>query len=173
MLRLDLSEIIRTPGMRQVYEINEPPFTDDDVEYVSPLRARLAVTNTGSMILVRGPFHVTIGLECSRCLEPVRVPIDADLEEEFDIRVVEDATHHDKVVEVVEDEIGRVFDGKVLQLDVLFRQAAILDAPLQPLCREACPGIPIKPSTKDTETPSPSPFQKLSHLFDDDNSADR
>jgi uncharacterized metal-binding protein YceD (DUF177 family) len=158
--------------MRQVYDINEPPYADEDVEYVSSLTSRLTVTNTGSMILARGPFRTTIGLECSRCLEPVRVPIDVELEEEFDIRVVEDATHHDKVLEVVEDEIGRVFDGKVLQVDVLFRQAALLAAPLQPLCRDTCPGIPIKPSAKQADEPAVSPFQKLSHLFDDDNSAD-
>jgi uncharacterized metal-binding protein YceD (DUF177 family) len=95
MFRLDLSEIIRTPGMRQVYEIDEPPFTDEDVEYISPLRSRVAITNTGSMILVRWPFQTTIGLDCSRCLTPVRIPIDVELEEEFDIRVVEDAMHHD------------------------------------------------------------------------------
>jgi uncharacterized metal-binding protein YceD (DUF177 family) len=169
MLRLDLSEIIRTPGMRQVYEVNEPPYTDDDVEFISPLSGRITVTNTGSMILVRGPFHTAIALECSRCLEPVRAQIDAELEEEFDIRVVEDATHHDKVVEVVEDEVGRVFDGKILQLDVLFRQAALLAAPLQPLCRPDCPGITVKaaPDETDNEKREHSPFQELAHFFED------
>lgn len=168
MLRLDLSEIIRTPGMRHVYEIDEPPFTDEDVEYVSPLRARLTITNTGSMILVRGPFETTIALDCSRCLGPVRAPIRVDMEEEFDIRVVEDATHHDKVVEVVEDEVGQVFDGKVIQLDVLFRQAALLAAPLQPLCRENCPGIPIKSESVDADTVQNSPFRELARLLDED-----
>jgi uncharacterized metal-binding protein YceD (DUF177 family) len=168
MLRIDLSEIIRTPGMRHVYEIDEPPFTDEDVEYVAPLRARVTITNTGSMILVRGPFETVIGLECSRCLAPVRAPINVDLEEEFDIKVVEDATHHDQVVQVVEDEVGRVFDGKVIQLDVLFRQAALLAAPLQPLCRPDCPGIPIKSEDAQEDAVQTSPFRELAHYFDDD-----
>jgi uncharacterized protein len=122
------------------------------------------------MILVRGPFQTTIGLECSRCLGPVRAPINVELEEEFDIRVVEDATHHDKVVEVVEDEVGHVFDGKVLQLDVLFRQAALLAAPLQPLCSENCPGIPIKTDQTGEAELTNSPFRELSHYFDEDDS---
>jgi len=155
--------------MRQVYEINEPPFTDDDVEYVSPLRGRIAITNTGSMILVRGPFQTTIAMECSRCLTPVRAPIDVEMEEEFDLRVVEDSTHHDKVVEVVEDEVAGVFDGKVIQLDVLFRQASLLAAPLQPLCRPDCPGIPIK-SAEQTDVKD-SPFKDLAHFFDEDESS--
>ena len=170
MLRLDLSEIIRTPGMRQVYEINEPPYTDEDVEYVSPLRAKVAITNTGSMILVRGPFQTAIAMECSRCLTPVRELIDVELEEEFDIRVVEDATHHDKVFEVIEDEVGLVFDGKVVKLDVLFRQAALLAAPLQPLCRVNCPGIPIKSVEAEEVETKDSPFKQLAHFFDDDDS---
>jgi uncharacterized metal-binding protein YceD (DUF177 family) len=163
MLRYDLAEIIRTPGMRQVYEISEPPYTDEDVEYVSPLTGRVAVTNTGTMVLVRGIVQVTINMECSRCLETVRVPIDAEIEEEFDLKVVEDATHHDKVVQVVEDEVGLVLDGKVLQLDVLIRQATLLAAPLRALCREDCPGIPIKSAQTDSEDGSRKlPFQDLS-----------
>lgn len=154
--------------MRQVYEINDPPFTDEDVEYVSPLRGRITVTNTGSMILVRGPFESTIALECSRCLAPVRAPIAVELEEEFDIRVVDDATHHDKVVEVVEDEVSGVFDGKVMQLDVLFRQAALLAAPLQPLCRPDCPGIAIKMEKSGEAKVEDSPFKDLAHYFDED-----
>ena len=154
--------------MRQVYEVNEPPYTDDDVEYVSPLRARLAITNTGSMILVRGPIQTTIAMECSRCLTPIRTPIDVEMEEEFDLRVVDDATHHDQVVEIVDEEIGNVFDGKIIQIDVLFRQAALLAAPLQPLCREDCPGIPIKSADADQTSVKESPFKELAHFFDEE-----
>ncbi len=133
MLRFDLTELLRTPGMRQVFDLHEPPFTDEDVEYVAPITGRITVTNTGTMVLVRGPIETVIGLECSRCLEPVRAPIHTDLEEEFDLQVVEDAAHHVRDVHVVEEEIGRVFEGKILHLDVLIRQAALLNAPLQPL----------------------------------------
>jgi uncharacterized protein len=166
MLRFDLSEILRTPGMMQVYEIHEPPFTDEDVEYVSPITGRVTVTNTGSLLLVRGPIQTTIAMECSRCLEPVRVPIGADLEEEFDLKEVDDRGHHDKDIQVVEEEIGKAFEGKVLQLDVLIRQAALLAAPLQPLCREDCPGIPAKTAQNEADFAN-SPFRDLSKLMNE------
>jgi uncharacterized protein len=166
MLKIDLTELLRTPGMRQVYDIHEPPYADEDVEYVAPIVGRIVVTNTGTMVLVRGPVDTTIGLECSRCLEPVRAPIHADLEEEFDLNVVEDGAHHDRDVQVVEEEVGRVFDGKVLQLDVLIRQAALVAAPLQPLCRENCPGIAIQESAAPDDQPSQnSPFRDLGKLL--------
>jgi uncharacterized protein len=152
--------------MRQVYEINEPPFTDDDVEYVAPLQARLTVTNTGSMILARGPFKTTIALECSRCLGPVREQIEVELEEEFDLKEVEDTQHHDKVVEIIDDEITGVFAGKILQADVLFRQAALLAVPLQPLCRVDCPGIPIKSVSPEADSLKNTPFRELSQLLE-------
>jgi uncharacterized protein len=168
MLRFDLSELIRTPGMRQIFEINEPPYVDEDVEYVSPITGRVTVTNTGNMLLVRGPLQTTITLDCSRCLEPVRIPIQIDLEEEFDLKAVEDPTYHDKDLQVVEDEIENVFDSKVLQLDVLIRQAALLAAPLKPLCREDCPSITVKAANhQDEQDFQNSPFQNLSILLND------
>lgn len=168
MLRFDLTEILRTPGMRQVYDLHEPPFTDEDVEYVSPIVGRISVTNTGSMLLVRGPIQTTIALECSRCLEPVRVPIHTDMEEDFDLRVVDDPKHHDQQIEIVEEEIGRVFEGKVLRLDVLIRQAVLLAAPLQPLCREDCPGIPVQATDAQNEDGfANSPFRDLSKLLNE------
>ena len=168
MLRYDLTELLRTPGMRQVYEIHEAPYTDEDVEYVAPIVGRIVVTNTGTMVLVRGPIDTVISLECSRCLDPVRAPIHADLEEEFDLNVVEEGIRRDKDVQVVEEEIGRVFEGKTLQLDVLIRQAALLNAPLQPLCRESCPGIPVQEAhDPDEEAVKNSPFHALSQLLNE------
>jgi len=164
MLRFDLTELLRTPGMRQVYDLHEPPFADDDVEYVAPITGRVTVTNTGTMVLVRGPVDTVIALECSRCLEPVRAPIHADLEEEFDIAVVEEAAQ--RTAQSVEEEIERAFDGATLRLDVLIRQAALLAAPLQPLCREACPGIPIQEAAEpDEDARLSSPFRALGKLL--------
>lgn len=169
MLRFDLAEIIRTPGMRHVYDIAEAPYTEDDVEFVSPIEGRIAVTNTGTMLLIRGPLRTSIAMECSRCLEPVRVPISAELEEEYDLKVVDDSGHRDKVVQIVEDEIEHAFEGKVLRLDVLIRQAALLAAPLQPLCREGCPGIPVVTADDavDEVVTKNSPFEQLSQYFED------
>ncbi len=168
MLHFDMAEVLRTPGMHQVLEIHEPPFTDEDVEYVAPITGRVAVTNTGTMLLIRGPIQTVTELECSRCLRSVRVPIDMMLEENFDLKIVEDAPHHDKTPQVVEEEIGRAFEGKVLCLDVLIRQAALLASPLQPLCREACPGIPVQEKeTSDEDIYQNSPFRDLSKLLND------
>ena len=166
MLRFDLTELLRTPGMRQVYEIHEPPYTDEDVEYVAPIVGRVVVTNTGTMVLVRGPIDTVIALECSRCLDPVRAPIHADLEEEFDLNVVEEGVRHDKDVQVVEEEIGRVFEGKTLQLDVLIRQAALLMRRSSRFAVKTVRASPFrKPQDPDEEAVKNSPFHVLGQLL--------
>ena len=165
-LRLDLTELLRTPGMHEVHELHEAPYADDDVEYLAPITGRVSITNTGTMALVRGPIQTVIAQECSRCLVPVRVPIQTALEEEFDLEVVDAGSHRDHDVRVVEEEVGRAFDGKTLCLDVLIRQAALLNAPLQPLCREACPGIaPQEQEITDEELLRNSPFRDLGKLL--------
>ena len=168
MLLFDLAEIIRTPGMVQIYDIHESPFTDDDVVYVSPISGRVTVTNTGTVLLIRGPIKTTISLECSRCLEPVRVPIETELEEVFDLKPADNPTHRDHELQIIDDEIGNVFDGKVLQLGVVIRQAALLAAPLQPLCREDCPGIAMNSTAVEVKADrADSPFHDLQRLLKD------
>ena len=169
MLRLDLAEIIRTPGMYQTYNVNEPPYSDEDVEFVSPVTGDITVTNTGSMLLVRGPIRTTIAMECNRCLETVRVPIETDIEEQFDLEAMDDSQHHDQITKVVDEENIGAFEDKVLLLNVIIRQATILAEPLMPLCREDCPGIAVKSTdtADDAEPLKKSPFSDLSKLLEE------
>lgn len=145
MLRIDLAEIIRTVGKQQVYQIDEPPYTDEDVEYVAPIRGRITVTNSGRLLLVRGFIDTVVSLECARCLADIRQPVHATLEEQYSLSEVENATYHDVSPAVVADEENEIppglFNGNVLNLGVLIRQAVILNSPLSPLCRESCAGL--------------------------------
>ena len=176
MIRFDLSEILRTPGMRQTYAIHENPYADDDVEFLAPIVGKITVTNTGTLLLVRGPLDTVIAQECSRCLEPVRSPLHLELEEDFELNLVEGAAPHDQSAQVIEDEIARVFDGPILCLNVLIRQAALVEAPWQPLCREACPGIPIPESATETEEDKEAfknaPFGALAQIYKNEPTTD-
>ena len=145
MWRIDLSEIIRTVGKHQVYDIDERPFTDEDVEYVAPIRGRVTVTNSGRVLLVRGHIDTVVSLECARCLGEVREPVHAVLDEQYSLSEVENAVYHDVAPQIVQDQENEVppglFDGNVMNLNVLVRQAVLLASPLQPLCREECAGL--------------------------------
>lgn len=145
MLRLDLSEIVRTTGMQQVYEINEQPYADADIEFISPIKGTITITNSGKLLLARGDFNTSIEMECARCLADVRQPVHGEIEEQYSITDVDAAGGKDVVPAIVADEENEVpeglFDGTVMNVNVLIRQAAILDAPWSVLCKDDCAGL--------------------------------
>ena len=145
MLRLELSEIMRNIGMHQQYDIDEAPYADEDVEFISPIRGSVTITNSGRLLLVRGAFDTTVDLTCSRCVTDVRSLIRAEIEEQYSLSEVENSTYHDVTPVIIQDEENEVpiglVDGTVMNLNVLVRQAAILAIPLSVLCREDCQGL--------------------------------
>ncbi len=150
MMRFDLSELIRTVGMSQRYTFDELPAgdSDSDIVYLQPVRGEVVVTNSGGALIVRGILNTTISGECARCLTDLTQPIDARIEEQFMLREVENSTYHDRSPEVVQDEEHEVpvglFEGKIMNFDILVRQAVILAAPIKSLCRDDCKGLCLK-----------------------------
>lgn len=92
----------------------------------------LAVTLSGSSIVVEGTFRALFLAECSRCLEPVEIPVlgevrkvfssDPEMQDEPD---VEPVSHN---------------DGWISIFDAL-RESVILAMPMVPLCDKGCKGL--------------------------------
>jgi uncharacterized protein len=84
-------------------------------------------------------------LECGRCLSEVREPIDAEVEEQYSLGAVENGRYNDSQIYIVEDEENEVppglMNGSGMDLEVIIRQAAILNSPLSALCRADCKGL--------------------------------
>ncbi len=127
---------------------------------------------SGSDYLVRGHVTATVVAECYRCLEDVTCTVTAELtalyvpalaakaHSKADAKASPkvDAKASAKVAakpaktakaDDDEEELGvdeaenETFSGDKLVLDALAREHVILEVPMQPLCREDCPGIPI------------------------------
>ncbi len=140
-LLLDISEIARTLAMRYTHRFHIPPYPADDVEFAAPLTGEITLSNTGALLLLRGHVQTKLRLECGRCLTPIVEDVEADLEEEFDLVTSRNAFQQEEVQAVDEDTPASVIQGNVLNLGELLRQDLLLAAPLQPLCREDCPGL--------------------------------
>lgn len=106
---------------------------------LSPVEASLHLEREGNGILASGTFSTTAVVQCSRCSEPVSVPISdsfailyTEPSEAFDAEEVElSATEMD--ADVMQDD----------RIDVtkLLRENVLLNLPLQPLCRVDCRGL--------------------------------
>ncbi|NJQ02318.1 DUF177 domain-containing protein [Streptomyces sp. PLAI1-29] len=92
-------------------------------------------------VLVTGTARAPLTGECVRCLEPVERTLETDFQEMFsypdaDSRARPVADPEDDA----EEETFSVEDG-LIDLEPVLRDAVVLALPLQPVCREDCPGL--------------------------------
>ena len=137
---LDLNKL---HGQREHFERTFPPsaFDPPDSDYrvaapveLSSMSRRLGEDTYG----VAGRMRTRLELECSRCLEPFEVPVDAA----FELRYVphaEDAGEDER--EIDEDDLTTAFyrEGMV-DLIELMREQFVLALPMKPLCERGLPG---------------------------------
>lgn len=106
---------------------------------LAPIEASFHLERKGNDILASGAFTTTAVVLCSRCSEPVTVPIsdqftilyvganEAFRDEEFELSAAE------MDVDVMQDDR--------LDLSRILRENVLLALPLQPLCRAECRGL--------------------------------
>lgn len=109
---------------------------------------RFFADKSGEDVFIRG--HVTSGLvaECSRCLGPAPIAVDSEIALLFcargkGIRPV--PGEEDLTPDEIENEF---YTGDTVVFDDAVREHILLEVPMQPLCREDCPGIPVPESVR-------------------------
>ncbi len=115
---------------------------------------------SGNDVLVRGHVTATVVSDCYRCLEDVSCTVTAELtalytpapaaktghSKDSTAKAAKAPAKHEEEDddEIEPDELDHeTFTGDKLVLDAFVREHVILEVPMQPLCREDCPGIPI------------------------------
>jgi uncharacterized protein len=114
-----------------------PELSGDDRDLELQGSVRLMNTNAG--ILVHGQLTGEAILACARCLEPVTVPLELEIEELF--RPTIDLLTGRSVAPEEEDEALWIDEQHILDLTEVVRQNALLAAPLNAVCRETCRGL--------------------------------
>jgi uncharacterized protein len=138
---LDLNKL---HGQREHFERTFPPsaFEPQDTDYrvAAPVELVLDVTRLGdAAFTLSGRARTMLQMDCSRCLEPFEVPVDA----RFDLRYApqsENAGHGE--IEVGDDDLATAFYREgLVDLIELLREQFVLALPMKPLCQEACKGL--------------------------------
>lgn len=106
---------------------------------LAPIEATFHLEREASGILASGAFTTTAVVLCSRCSEPISVPI-AD---SFAILYTEasEASRAEEVELSAADMDVDVMQDDRLDLTRLLRENVLLNLPLQPLCRVECRGL--------------------------------
>ncbi|MFF4751879.1 YceD family protein [Streptomyces sp. NPDC002514] len=114
-----------------------------EVPQGSPVELDLRLESVMEGVLVTGTARARAEGECVRCLEPVGLELEADFQELFSYP---DADDRGRVIaepgDDAEDDEDRYFveDG-LFDLEPLLRDAVVLALPMQPVCRDDCPGL--------------------------------
>jgi uncharacterized protein len=98
-------------------------------------------------ILVSADVETTAVGECVRCLDPVSIPVEVEIQELFAYSPDEafDFAVHDDYVD----------------LEPVVRDAVVLALPFQPVCRPDCPGLDPETGQKLADDPDRAPREVL------------
>jgi len=139
-MRLDLGKI-RTPHERfeQVYPPDAFAADPESFRIVAPVSLVFDVYKDGSQFRLAGHTKTTLELPCSRCLEPMTVPVDLP----FDLRYQpHTANAGEGEREIEEDDLSTAFyENDEIDLGQLMREQFYLALPMKPLCSGTCRGL--------------------------------
>lgn len=107
------------------------------------LAMRLESVSEG--ILVSGQVTTTAEGECTRCLDPMEMPIMRNFQELYRYEPEKAHTKAQRKAAEAFDDLDEdedfMMDGEVINLENPIRDAIVLALPINPLCDEDCPGL--------------------------------
>lgn len=136
---INLSELFSVEGKAKTYtcdlEMDCFHSPGGDYEVVDKSPVVLEIVNEGNRVFaMRGEGEVILRIPCSRCLEPVEVPIHVEIEDKIDLKLSDEERAR---------ELNEQFyvSGYNLDVDRLVGNELTLNLPMKVLCREDCKGI--------------------------------
>lgn len=122
------------------FDFKSQPDLDDETarlaEFVS-IRGKLI--KRAVQIDAEGKIEGSLEIECTRCLQKVKTPLDISFKAVF---IGREFDRSGKESELHGDELDvSVFEGETLDLDDLAREQILLALPARFLCREDCKGL--------------------------------
>lgn len=155
---LDLSRFRGTVDhVDRTFEPAQFSLAKEEFRLTGPVRLTTDVRKDSQKVRLVGHVNATLECDCSRCLEPFAVPVDA----KFDLlylpvtaNVAPAGGDEDDEVEVGDDDLGvAYYKDDVIDLGDLMREQFYLALPMKPLCREDCRGLcPVCGVNRNRET---------------------
>ena len=114
-------------------------FDDDRVRLVSPVEVSGNILPRGRGIALQGRLSATVEVDCDRCLSPVTIPVDGNI----DLRYTTVQDYQSSPASEIEaaDMTLSVFDGAAIDLDEAVKEQLLLAVPARTVCREDCRGL--------------------------------
>ena len=142
-MRLDLTRF-RQPlshVSRRFTPAEVDPEGGESYRVVAPVELDFDLHKDKTRFRVVGRARAELELQCSRCLEPYRLRVDAPLDLRYvPVSDAEEETSEDRDISANEADTSYYHDD-MLDLNELLREQFYLALPMKPLCREGCLGL--------------------------------
>lgn len=131
-----IKQIQQGAGAWMLYEV-EDELKCSDLKLDGPVELKLKLTNAETRILVQGTAKASVTLDCARCSEEFRLPIEIELEESF-----VPVTSPEADVTGIDAYEVLTYKEDRLYIDEMLRQNFLAAVPMQPICRNGrCKGM--------------------------------
>ena len=111
----------------------------DAYQIVAPVELEFDIHKDKDKFRLEGHLRTELELQCSRCLDPYRLAVDADFDQRY---LPASAASTDPDREVQEDDLETsYYSDDQIDLAELMREQFYLALPMKPLCRDDCRGL--------------------------------
>jgi uncharacterized protein len=137
-VQFNVSELLRESyGSFREYDLDDDVRIDGEPHRING-HARFDRVPRG--VLVRAQLHGERNIECSRCLEPCKLPVDLTIEEQY-LPAIDPVTGSRVVPSEGEEDAYRISERHVIDLSLPIQQYWTMAQPIAPVCREDCTGF--------------------------------
>jgi uncharacterized protein len=136
-----LLDQIPQEGLERTLDIEDPRGAGIELAVAreGPMLVKARFTKHGDKVLVRGTVEITVGLNCSRCLEEFSLDLKSDLETYLE-EGGDSTPEADEELSPEDLDFRPLHDGAV-DLRELVAEQVHLALPVKALCSEGCRGL--------------------------------
>jgi len=139
-MRIDVRELDVGPlNLSGEVALEDLKIESSEIRVLGRIWVTLIAEKHAGEVRVRGRFTAEIQLPCARCLEPVRVPLAAELDQFYrshkDHRLTGEIELQEKDTEIA------FYFGDFIEVSDIIREQVLLGLPMKPICREDCKGL--------------------------------
>jgi uncharacterized protein len=141
LMDFNIAQLLKQPtGEAREYPLHEDlTGLDPALDPTEPLTGKVKLIRTKNGVLVTFSGMTTLQVACSRCLDPVSVPVDLSFEEEFFQTV--DVVTGSSLPTPHDDPAVLINAHHEVHLAEVIREYLLTALPMHPLCREDCKGL--------------------------------